>query len=594
MNGRREQIVFTVLFTLCFYGVLFVLQQILGTFLTPSPSPGLQGFLSVLFGKFGLISKIWLVVFAVMAVGSALIGFVDWTPLSDGEDNGVVRGRKRDSKAFLDRAASFVSGPSALVGFVPQRKEELTKHSLIVGATGSGKTLSVKAYIRSLLLYQGASERYVVYDAKTELVPFLACHAGAQPLFILNPFDKRSVAWDMAKDIKNPASALQAANILVPKNPNVTQPFFDDATRHLLSGVMTSFLLRLGEDWSLADICLTFKTEARVKAVLKACPDTEDLYERYFSNEKTGGNIISSAAAHLGEFDFIAAAWQRAESKISLSEFIEADEGILILGNDEAQRTALDKMNQVIFKRLTELTLRKPEEGAGGTTHFVLDEIREAGKLDGLHQLLTKGRSKGAAVLIAFQDIEGMREVYGHQVANELTSQCGNKVFLRCSGKTAEWASEHFGDQEVIEYRTNTSSGTSSGSGSTDFIHHSSQKGKSKGESKVETIRTKKAVLPAEFADLPSPGPGELLQAFYDFSNLGIAKCQYDWPWVSEVSGIFVKSDEAALEFRPDEDQRLRRWDEEREALILGTEGNETGADSDLEAVLGRSPKFEH
>ncbi|MFX8836738.1 type IV secretion system DNA-binding domain-containing protein, partial [Acinetobacter baumannii] len=59
---------------------------------------------------------------------------------------------------------------------------------------------------------------------------------------------------------------------------------------------------------------------------------------------------------------------------------------------------------------------------------FFLDEVREAGELDGLSRLMTKGRSKGACVVLGFQDIDGMRDVYGDQVANEICAQCNNIV----------------------------------------------------------------------------------------------------------------------------------------------------------------------
>jgi len=75
---------------------------------------------------------------------------------------------------------------------------------------------------------------------------------------------------------------------------------------------------------------------------------------------------------------------------------------ILVLGNDEDNRAAIDTINQLIFKRLSELMLAQPEVNPGDSksTWFLLDEVRQAGKLEGLSALMTKGRSKGAAVLL--------------------------------------------------------------------------------------------------------------------------------------------------------------------------------------------------
>ena len=125
----------------------------------------------------------------------------------------------------------------------------------------------------------------------------------------------------------------------------------------------------------------------------------------------------------------IAAAWGQATETVSLTEFMQG-ELVLVLGNDESCRTALDAINRVLFQRLSELILSGPETRTRQTWIF-LDEVREAGRLDGLSRLMTKGRSKGACVALGFQAIEGMRAVYGEHVASEITGLCNHKAILR-------------------------------------------------------------------------------------------------------------------------------------------------------------------
>jgi hypothetical protein len=79
-------------------------------------------------------------------------------------------------------------------------------------------------------------------------------------------------------------------------------------------------------------------------------------------------------------------------------------------------------------------------------TWFFLDEVREAGKLELLGRLLTKGRSKGVALDLGFQDISGMREAYGQELADELLGQCNTKILLRVnSPQSAAWAAKQRG-----------------------------------------------------------------------------------------------------------------------------------------------------
>ena len=86
-------------------------------------------------------------------------------------------------------------------------------------------------------------------------------------------------------------------------------------------------------------------------------------------------------------------------------------------------RQSLDAINQAIFKRAAELLLAQ-DESPERETWIILDELREAGKLDGLTSLLSKGRSFGARVVVGFQDIEGLRAVYGEKEANEMPPDC--------------------------------------------------------------------------------------------------------------------------------------------------------------------------
>ena len=115
-----------------------------------------------------------------------------------------------------------------------------TGHWAIVGATGSGKTLLQRLLMQSVLaqIRAGSGHRALVYDAKADVISILAGMHLACPVVILNPFDARSVAWDMARDITSPAAALQAATLLVPEAKNDSNPFFTNAARQLLHAVI--------------------------------------------------------------------------------------------------------------------------------------------------------------------------------------------------------------------------------------------------------------------------------------------------------------------------------------------------------------------
>ncbi|MGE4211701.1 MAG: type IV secretory system conjugative DNA transfer family protein [Oligoflexales bacterium] len=444
-----------------------------------------------------------------------------------------------------------------------------TKNFCFVGTVGSGKTVSIKLLLQTVLpfiTYEEFDHRALVYDPKQEMLPFLLGlnqyieeldrqDAEAddrepheiKPIEIktLNPFDVNGYAWDMASDITERAHAQEMSTILIPMEPNAHQPFFGDAARHLLEGVITSFMLSAGKRWTFRDVMYAMGTKDRIIEVLNLHEETRELIPLYFDHEETAKNIMSTVATKLKSFKIIAGLWDRARKKVgtvSLKDWLESRQKkneqnyILVLGNDETARTAIDAINQVIFKRVSQMILNQPDldyvvdseeiacKEVDQRRHWIiLDEVRNAGRLDGLQALMTKGRSKGAAVVLSFQDIDGLRSVYGKDEANEMTGQCSSyAVFRLQSPETAEWAARVFGSGELKEEYTDKSSGKSVTEGSN---WQSGPGGNSSGgsyaesynwgESKRLVYRESKVVYPSQFTYLPPAGFEEGLSGWY-------------------------------------------------------------------------------
>lgn len=348
-------------------------------------------------------------------------------------------------------------------GGVSLPAEYSTTHFVVIGAPGSGKTVTINQILWKVIPKLGKVQdrRAVVYDAKQDVLSLL--YKIAPPgvnVRILNPFDKRSVAWDMAKDIVKHSTALQVASILIPEK-NESQPFFSNAARALLSGCMIALMHIAGNRWQLRDVILTLKNRERLESVLKKCKYTRDLVSLYINDTQAFVGVMSTIANKIVLFEPIAACWARCKESISLTEWSKSGD-ILVLGNDEENLFTIDALNQVIFKRLSEIILKQTETKTR-RNWFILDEIKTAGKLEGLPRLLTKGRSKGVCVVMGLQDIEGLRHVYGKETANEIVGQCSQKAILRLECPvTAKWVSEALGEFEQYELKETVTTGENS------------------------------------------------------------------------------------------------------------------------------------
>ncbi|MEX2171048.1 MAG: type IV secretion system DNA-binding domain-containing protein [Pirellulales bacterium] len=402
---------------------------------------------------------------------------------------------------FWQKKASPQPDPGKTLAWGRHQLEEseATGHFLAVAASGGGKSTLLQLLMQSCLGGVGieADTRALVYDHKQDILPLLNAIAPHAKIVTSHPFDERGAAWNIARDITNPAIALETARTLFPEVQD-SQPFFADASRHLLYGVMLSFILT-GAPWTFASLMRVMQSARLIRRVLRKHPVTRSIEREYFSEDRTAANIMSTVATKLLPFSNIAAAWETASESFSIEDWVR-ENWILVLGNYETGRMAIDAVNRCLFKRASDLVLNQSNSFTR-RTWFLWDELSEAGKLDGLVSLMKKGRSKGACCVLAFQSIQGLRHsaLYGREQTDEILGQIANRWFgrLECV-ETADWASELFGDQEFEEESVSESTGAG---------------GKSRSVSRHRT--TRRLVLPSEFLDIDPCNQANGLSGYY-------------------------------------------------------------------------------
>ncbi|TWU62349.1 Coupling protein TraD [Crateriforma conspicua] len=428
------------------------------------------------------------------------------------------------------------------------------QHFLAVGTTGSGKSLVQRLLMKDALqnIKSSGDTRALIFDAKNDIVGFLQ-HCGVDcPVYSLNPFESRdefpaAVRWDIAGDITSPARAMNLAACLIPAENGGSNQYFTDAARQVISGVVESLIRHSPGVWTFSDFVFGSLSMERLRQILDRDAAGRDVLENFFGDERTAYQVFTTVASRMNYFRPVAALWQRCERAISIRHWLQSD-SILLLGMNASSQMALNAINETVFRVVVE-EIDSQADSRSRRTWIWIDEARLSGPiLRGplLPYLAVKGRSRGACLVLAFQDIEGFREAAGVRIANEIIAQCSHKALLRLeSEESAAWASRTIGQYEVLD--TMISSPTAL----------------SRGGTRSEQVARRDAVMASEFFGLPPTSSRHGLTGCFLTPHNGVVRATISGQILREV---FVPDElESRLAFveRSEFDQWLRSWSDD-------------------------------
>lgn len=436
-----------------------------------------------------------------------------------------------------------------------------TTHFLIVGATGSGKTLTVHKLLQDMAQYMRSnpSAHAVVYDPKQNILPVLNQIASDLPISDLHPYRENSLAWDLAQDVRSSRDIETVSNILFPEDRRSgDNRFFLDAPRELMQSILRCFHEFEIQNWSFRDLYCVLTSPTYLESLLKRSTREKDVFGEYFKgDERTLSNVRLSLRTRLLRYRPVAAASHhriREGRKLSLREWNNSTGGFLVLGSDKTPDSGIDALNRAALAMLGRDWLEGPNSGARPQHFLVLDEVQSAGQLSMLPALLTEGREKGVSTILSFQDVASMRHVYGNEQADALLSQFGNKAFLRLEGdSTAQWASKTVGETEQYEYTYSQSHGNN-------YALHGG--GYSTTTTQNEQRVRKAALMPADFLTLPTTNRSNGLAGYYASAEIGIWKHKY------EAAEVFTSDPGLDQPFTQDEDVELEPLDSSDEQRL--------------------------
>lgn len=338
---------------------------------------------------------------------------------------------------------------------VPYPSDMWTRHVLVVGGVGSGKSTAMKPLIDKIVR---SGEQLLLFDPKSEFT------MGFGRPAIIAPWDKRSVSWDIAKDMRNALDMRRFAATIVRESQD---PMWSNASRQLLVGLMIYLKSTRGSDWGWRELAeLVALPQSQLLPIMqKWHPEAIRAVDK--ASVTTAGILINLSSFCAAIFD-LAEAWGETPRDRRVS-FLEWTQGkskfpqIILQGHGAYAELTKSYVEGIIGTVSAMVNSVEMEDDPRRKIWFVADEFAQMGKIP-VRPLFEVGRSRGFRCVIACQDLAQLEEIYGAPMVKALVAMSGTiLVGQMMQGDTAEQLCKAFGTREVE--RTNLSSSYSGAGG---------------------------------------------------------------------------------------------------------------------------------
>lgn len=381
---------------------------------------------------------------------------------TDKKDKGYSRwAKEKEIKEELDRVEikqdnSTSAGVPLILNENEMWVDNSEYHSLVIGATGSGKTQTViLPLVHSLAK---AKESMIITDPKGEIYEKTSNMLRARGYQILllnfrdpqngNAWNPMSLPYQMYKS-GNQDKAIEllddlALNILYDESNQNADPFWEKTSADYFSGVA----LGLFEDAKEEEININSISLATTVGEEKFGGST--YIKEYFAAKdpasaaainasstimaptETKGSILSVFKQKVKLFasrDNLSE--MLSHSDIDLESIGQRPTAVFIVIQDE--KKTYHSLVTILLKQIYETLIGVAQEHGGKLpvrTNFLLDEFANMPPLKDVTTMITAARSRAIRFTMIIQNFAQLDQVYGKENAETIRGNCGNIIYL--------------------------------------------------------------------------------------------------------------------------------------------------------------------
>jgi len=310
------------------------------------------------------------------------------------------------------------------------------RHIFIIGRSGAGKTVLLNPTIEQLKARQ---EKMLIHDFKGDMVTKFY---NPMKDFIFNPLDKRCLKWNIWNDINSEIDITSIASSLF--QPTAKEdPFWSDAAKEIFEEILVYlFKNELKTNKSIYE-----HINKPAGEILALIANTSAA--RYISdpNGKQTQGVLSKLTQGTKCFKYL----KDIDGDFSVKKWIESykDSTIFMVNYADVKDTISPALT-LFMDIAARATLTLPDN-LNRRIFFFLDEFGQLRRMNSLIDILTNGRSKGASIWLAIQDIGQIDEKYGQNLRKTIINAFSNYiVFALNDHETAKFFVNKIGERKVV------------------------------------------------------------------------------------------------------------------------------------------------
>jgi len=376
------------------------------------------------------------------------------------QDNDFVRGARLVTareltrwsnaqwKTYLKRFKGRKTTKPLTVAGIPFPPNSAEAQTGLYGTVGVGKTNAMAEMLATIRENGGKA---IVYD---RMGSFVSKFYDADTDFILNPFDTRSVSWNVFDDVLDAASFTQIAEVMIPERSGASSdPFWQQSARIVFD--YAARVLYQRDNPTMADL-VKYILELPADQLSELIASTPG--KHFFSEgiEKTSQSIRANMIAELRFLEFLRDDGER----FSIREWVNSDEPSVLFLTGDAEHAAATRNIISSVLEISANAYMSRGRCSEPRCYVFMDEVPSLNRLPFLVSSLAEIRQFGVCYVLGYQVYSQLEDIYGRDAAQSINGNINNRViFSTPDHRTAKLCSESLGSEDLIEKTSNISVG---------------------------------------------------------------------------------------------------------------------------------------